>query len=585
MTGPVYPRSAAAVPDAPADAAPIPDPRRPPATRPPKMVFPGFDGLRAIAALLVVVVHTSFPAGFTTSSRLGPYTARGEAGVAVFFLISGFLLYRPFVAARLAGVPVAATPGYLVRRFMRIVPLYWVALAVTLNVVSDDRVGVHGLAGVVQTAFFLQGYQDHWAIQGLTQAWTLDIEVAFYLAVPCYAWLLGRRRRGAQAQVRVELAALAVTFLAAKVVHFLVIPSKQSWMSGWNVWLPVWWDLFAMGMALAVVSARYAQLGRQPRWAGLPGSGTACWAVAALFYWVASRHADLPLVPIFDPDRVQDMNRHLLYGLIGFFLLLPAVFGRQDRGVVRPLLASRPLAFLGSISYGIYLWHSTVIELVMEHSGWQLWKIPYLPFLLVVVVLTVAVATATNHLIERPCIRLSHGWARRVDAWAVRRRGRAAASAGTASAGGVPRPHGPTVPFPGPGPAVAVVGVPGDSPTVPLLTGSAARPGGPPGGRQRPAEADARQAADDWVPRAWRGQPGMASGAERPARPGADLPSRPSPDRPARSTLDRQPPDWPLPDRPAPDRSARTSSDGREWIGPGGRPEPGSDERGPAGRP
>ncbi|EIV93571.1 acyltransferase [Frankia sp. QA3] len=526
MTGPVHSRSAAAVPDAPAGSAgtaPIPDPRRPPATRPPKVVFPGFDGLRAIAALLVVVVHTSFPAGFTTSSGLGPYTARGEAGVAVFFLISGFLLYRPFVAARLAGVAAAAAPGYLVRRFMRIVPLYWVALAVTLNVVSDERVGVHGLAGVFQTAFFLQGYQDLWAIQGLTQAWTLDIEVAFYLAVPVYAWLLGRRRRSPEAQVRVELAALAVTFLAAKLVHFLVIPSKQSWMSGWNVWLPVWWDLFAMGMALAVISARYAQLGRQPRWAGLRGSGTACWAVAALFYWVASRHAGLPLVPIFDPDRAQDMNRHLLYGLFGFFLLLPAVFGRQDRGAVRPLLASRPLAFLGAISYGIYLWHSTVIDLVLEHSGWRLWKIPYPPFLLVVLGLTVAVATATHHLIERPCIRLAHGWARRADAWVARRRGRAVAGAGTAPADGAPSPPTPTGAFPaavtGVMPGVAIAGMPGDSPTVPLLTGSAARPGGPVG-RQRPAgtgaaEAGAREAADGWVPRAWRGQPGMASGAER----------------------------------------------------------------------
>ncbi len=579
MTGPVRPRSDAVVTDAPTDSASIPDPRRPLGTRPPKVVFPGFDGLRAIAALLVVVVHTSFPAGFTTSSGFGPYTARGEAGVAVFFLISGFLLYRPFVAARLAGVPAAAAPGYLVRRFMRIVPLYWVALAVTLNVVSDDRVGVHGLAGIFQTAFFLQGYQDHWAIQGLTQAWTLDIEVAFYLAVPVYAWLLGRRRRSPEAQVRVELAALAVTFLAAKVIHFLVIPSRQAWMSGWNAWLPVWWDLFAMGMALAVVSARYAQLGRQPRWAGLPGSGTACWAVAALIYWVASRHAGLPLVPIFDPDRAQDMNRHLLYGLFGFFLLLPAVFGRQDRGAVRPLLASRPLAFLGAISYGIYLWHSTVIDLVLAHSGWRLWKIPYGPFLAIVVVLTVAVATATHHLIERPCIRLSHGWARRADAWVARRRGRVGPGAGTAPGGGSAQPQGPIGVFPGAVPgaraAVAVAGVPGDSPTVPLLTGSAARPGG----RQRPAgagaaEADAREAAEGWVPRAWRGQPGVASGADRPVRPD---PARPSPDRPPRPDPDR-------PSRPSTDSPSGPGLDGLEWIGPGGRPESGGAERGPAGR-
>ncbi|MCL9797132.1 acyltransferase, partial [Frankia sp. AgKG'84/4] len=371
---------------------------------------------------MVVVVHSSFPAGITLQSPVGPYFARAEAGVAVFFLISGFLLYRPFVAARLNGTSGAPGAGYLVRRFLRIFPLYWLALAVTLNVVSDDRVGVHGIAGVFQTGLLVQGYHAGWALQGLTQAWTLDIEVAFYLAVPVYAWLMGRRCRSAESQVRVELAALAVTFLASKLVHYLVIPRRSGLLSGWGVWLPVWWDLFAIGMALAVLSARYAQLDRQPRWASLPGSGTACWALAAFFYWVSAKHADLPLSPIFVPNRLQDMNRHLYYGLFALFLLLPAVFGRQDRGIVRPLLACRPMVFLGTISYGIYLWHTTMIDLVLQHSGWTLWKIQYGPFLAIVLGLTIVAATITNRLVERPAIRLSHGWARQLDAWVARRR-------------------------------------------------------------------------------------------------------------------------------------------------------------------
>lgn len=464
MNGPALSLTAAADSGAaagPAGTASIPEPRTPAPVRPPKVVFDGFDGLRAIAAVLVVVVHTAFPAGFTTSSRLGPYTARGEIGVAVFFLISGFLLYRPFVAARFAGIRGSDAAGYLVRRFMRIVPLYWVALAVTLTVVSSKRVGVHGLAGLLQTAFFVQGYQEHWAIQGLTQAWTLDVEAAFYLAIPVYAWLLRRRDRPPAAQLRVELAALAVTFVAAKIVHYLVIPSTQTWMNGWNVWLPVWWDLFAMGMLLAVLSAWYSRQGRSPRWAELPGSGTVCWGIAAFFYWVSSRHLGLPLVPIFEATRSQDMGKHLGYGLFGFFLLLPAVFGHGDRGWVRPLLASRPLAFLGAISYGIYLWHSAVIDLVLEHSGWRLWKIPSPPFLLVVLTLTVGVSTVTHFLIERPCITLSREWARRADRWVARRfEGAARGGEGglVSGAGGSPG-------------EVEVIGKPVDSPTVPLASG------------------------------------------------------------------------------------------------------------------
>ena len=70
--------------------------------------FPAFDGLRAIAAITVLGVHSAFVSGLTSRDpAVGIYTARLEAGVAVFFLISGFLLYRPFVVAHLRGAPQA----------------------------------------------------------------------------------------------------------------------------------------------------------------------------------------------------------------------------------------------------------------------------------------------------------------------------------------------------------------------------------------------------------------------------------------------------------------------------------------------
>lgn len=385
------------------------------------MIFPCFDGLRAIAALLVIVVHVAFQAGVTTRTAAGAYTARGEMGVAVFFVISGFLLYRPFVAARFAARGQPEAGGFLIRRFLRIFPLYWVALVVTLVVVSDSQIGVHGFGGLVQCLLLVQGYQAEWTMQGLTQAWTLNVEVAFYLSLPLYAWLLGRRQRQPRAQLRVELAAAAGLFAAAKVIHRVMIPVGDGPLDGWNVWLPVWWDLFAIGMALAIVSAWYAHEGRRPGWADVPGFATGCWLAAAFFYWVSSKHAGLPLSPLFDPTVSQDMNRHLYYGLFGLFLVLPAVFGNPARGWVRPLLASRPMAFLGLISYGLYLWHAAVIEVVMRYAGWQLWNAPYLPFFVAVLLGVVAVSTLTYRLVERPCIALSRDWARR---WRDRRAGR-----------------------------------------------------------------------------------------------------------------------------------------------------------------
>lgn len=417
----------------PAAAAPSPSAGNTAASAPSagNTVFAGFDGLRAIAALLVLVVHVSFHSGLTTGSSIGVYTARGEIGVAVFFLISGFLLYRPFVAAHFAGRPSPDAGGFYIRRLLRILPLYWVALAVALNVVSNDRLGVDGFTGLLQTGLLIQGYRNEWAIQGLTQAWTLNVELAFYFSVPLYAWLLRRRgTRSACAQLRLELAAVAALLVVGKIVHYLVVPSQVWWADGWSVWLPVWWDLFAMGMFLAIGSAWYARAGRSPRWADLPGAGMACWLVAAFLYWAASTRIDLPLSPLFDPDRSQDMGRHLFYGLFGFFLILPAVFGRPDGGWVRRFLACRPMAFLGLISYGIYLWHTIVIDVVLETTGWELGTISFVPFFLIVFGFTCVLSTITYYLVERPFIALGRDWARRARRARGRRAdvGRAAAS-------------------------------------------------------------------------------------------------------------------------------------------------------------
>ncbi|MDQ1519748.1 MAG: hypothetical protein QOI55_821, partial [Actinomycetota bacterium] len=104
--------------------------------------FPAFDGLRAIAAVAVALTHSAFISGFNfRNNTWGPYTARLDIGVAVFFVISGFLLYRPFVLARLrAGTPPAAVP-YFQRRFLRIYPAFWLVFTVVLLVPA-----FHGLS-------------------------------------------------------------------------------------------------------------------------------------------------------------------------------------------------------------------------------------------------------------------------------------------------------------------------------------------------------------------------------------------------------------------------------------------------------
>ncbi len=80
---------------------------------------------------------------------------------------------------------------------------------------------------------------------------------------------------------------------------------------------------------------------------------------------------------------------------------------------MRQFLASRPMAFLGLVSYGVYLWHQLVILQLVRHTGWELFRIPVVPFFLAVTAVTVALSALTYRLVERPFIALGHSWARR----------------------------------------------------------------------------------------------------------------------------------------------------------------------------
>jgi peptidoglycan/LPS O-acetylase OafA/YrhL len=131
--------------------------------------FPLFDGLRAIAAVSVLVYHAAF---FASASRLDltvtQYTAHLDVGVTVFFLISGFLLYRPFVRARLNHEAMPGVAAYGWRRLLRIGPAYWVALTLVALWLPLPYV-FHG-SGVPIYYGFGQIYVNGDAINGIGQA-------------------------------------------------------------------------------------------------------------------------------------------------------------------------------------------------------------------------------------------------------------------------------------------------------------------------------------------------------------------------------------------------------------------------------
>jgi peptidoglycan/LPS O-acetylase OafA/YrhL len=359
--------------------------------------FPLFDSLRAIAALSVLVTHTALLSGANELAWYGRYTARLDSGVAIFFVISGFLLYRPFVAARIDGRNAPRIRDFARRRVLRIVPAYWLALTV-LAIYP----GLAGMWSGHSWAYyaFLQVYRGDWTLGGIGPAWTLCVEISFYALLPFLAFALRRwgPSRNRAAIVRSELIVLGLLYVASVIVRGTTDGDQV------QVMLPAQFDWFVLGMLLAVASAGLA--GREPapvrllrRFPGL------AWAAALVVFWIVATRIGLGGT-YRRPDIYQNVVEHLLYGLFAFFLVLPAVFADDGGGLPRAVLRNRILSWLGLVSYGIFLWHATIVAKLSVVDGSHLFdSARMLGLTTATFAIALACATASYYLLERPILR------------------------------------------------------------------------------------------------------------------------------------------------------------------------------------
>ena len=387
--------------------------------------FAGFDGLRALAALGVLVTHVALHVGFVVRDPRGHYLSRLDVGVAVFFMLSGFLLYRPFVARRMDGRPRADTRAYLRNRFLRIFPAYWLALTV-LAVVLDtrDRNDFQSLGDFVRYFGLLQSYSASTALGGLQQAWTLTNEVAFYLLLPL--WAAGAaylaKRLAPRRAVAVELGILAAAAAGALAWRYWLHS-----LSGDDVslgtfdprlhWLPANFHLFVPGMALAVGvewSRRRDQPLRILEWPRR--HPLVCWLGAAACFWTVSTQLGLGF-EVGATGATQGVLKEMLYGGVGFLLVLPVALAGATLPRSLRWLGSRPMVALGVLSYGIYLWHEGVTDIYRDVFDVPLFFGSFPRALAFVLAGSIAAAAVSYYVVERPALalkdrhhRLFAGW-------------------------------------------------------------------------------------------------------------------------------------------------------------------------------
>ena len=364
--------------------------------------IPGLDGLRYLAAALIVLHHAGFASNATFATRAGPYLARMDVGVAIFFVLSGYLLYRPIVLRQLQERPPEPVGRYYLKRVARIYPAYWVALWLTL-VLGGSIVG--DATGLWHTSALTHVYVPERSLSGLTQSWSLAAEVAFYLALPALgtvAWAVARR---APAHLRPGRLLLATGVLYAGSVAFRIVVERTAsarFEGVMHLWMPAQIDHFALGMALAVLAA-WAEA--RPELQALVQRVftpiVRWWAVGAAVFWFTSTQLDLARGLERAGDGAE-LLRQGLYGLVAVALVAPLALCPHQGGRVRRLLDSPVARWLGGVSYGLYLWHLWFINRLPGWRDFPLFSGHFLELAAAGLVLGTAAAALSQALVERP---------------------------------------------------------------------------------------------------------------------------------------------------------------------------------------
>ncbi|MDQ2700824.1 MAG: acyltransferase [Actinomycetota bacterium] len=380
--------------------------------------FPLLDSIRAFAAISVMLVHVSiFTGGFDSWYR--QFFGQLDIGVPIFFLLSGFLLYRPMLGARIAGLPKQKISAYARNRFVRIMPAFWVVLTV-----AAIYPGFHGAFTGDWWVYYglLQNYPVYTPDVacatdpircGFPPAWSLTVEVFFYLTLPLWAFAMARIGRlfTARRWVAVELGGLAL--LAAVSLYFQsYVPITD--LETWLFFSPLgrgWW--FALGMSLAVFSVWVQVRPDEPAAVRYIRRHPSVWWIlgAGLYLFVTYVILDPGpslAFPVIEPSKY--LVSVVAFGIIPFLLLLPAIFGSEGDGLVRRMLRNPVLVWLGLISYGIFLWHIPVMIVLLDAgvAGW----FPSAQFPVMVIAtfaVTVVFAALSFYLVERPLML----WSRR----------------------------------------------------------------------------------------------------------------------------------------------------------------------------
>ena len=389
----------------------------------------GADFIRASACFIVLFHHLAQRIDFRSDLGSNPvaqvFNSVGGFGVAMFFVLSGFLLARPFWLALDAGQPMPSLRVYALRRVARIVPGFWLALTVSFILsVTVFGFALDGWLWLRYAAGLLLVSNWHWTtffpVEINGPLWSIGFEVSSYVMLPVGFLGFFGVARGRLAGWPARLAWLAV-IAAAVGAHWLfqtyvdVDPLRRGWeyglQGGAKLWMP-WFNpfgffaIFATGALAAGVQVSIA------RFRSLSYDLVALGAIA-LAGWTIWTLGTIGGGEFYGWLRIP-------YQFPAFPLLIGLVLAAAPSGLLSGRLLDNPVvAWLARISFGIYIWHYVVLELVRVYwvpeinHGSMRDPVMFLVTSAGITAITIAVAASSWRWLELPIINWARGLERR----------------------------------------------------------------------------------------------------------------------------------------------------------------------------
>jgi peptidoglycan/LPS O-acetylase OafA/YrhL len=341
--------------------------------------IPQLDGLRFLAIFLVVVqMHIThyidekvFGSDWINKNFLTSFVMEGLFGVYLFFMISGFILALPFARSYLLGEKKVSLKNYYLRRLTRLEPpyiialtLFFVVLVVLLKKYSFTDLLPHYLASL----FYCHNLIYHKFSLVLPVAWTLEIEVQFYVLAPLLFLVY-----------RIPAAWIRYLIFVAVIIGVLIM-DLTFWKGIGNIFSCI--CFFAGGMLLADLYTRKKLLFTNPVVAGVVGM------------------VSLAVFVLINPSTILPL---MLVKYLAMFLLMHTVLSNE---IMKRLFSWAPLAIIGGMCYSIYLLHFAILSFtgsLLLRTGWPLQNKAFIPIYYLLFITVILIISGLYFLfIEKP---------------------------------------------------------------------------------------------------------------------------------------------------------------------------------------